>query len=105
MMKANTQAKPHNTPRANNLHHIHRDRGYRFADHDEDLIFIANLISKSGKSAAEIARDVAKLSYGVYIPSPSTLDNWLNGKTKKPQNFTLTWVAAALGFERKWRKI
>ena len=91
--------------RSNNLAYIHRDRGYRFADRDGDLGFITNLITKSGLTTYQIVQNCARLSHGVYRPSPQTLDNWLSGKTKKPSNFVLTWVAAALGYERQWRKI
>jgi len=90
--------------RPNNLVHLHRDRGYRFQNRDPDMDFICNLISKSGLSIGDIVEAVLDASNNSVYIGYSTIDNWLNGKTRRPQNFTLHWVSHALGYEREWRK-
>lgn len=87
------------------LAHLHRDRGYRFADRDPDMEFICNAISRSGRSVYEICGEVSSLSKNTAHISGTTVSNWLNGKTRRPQNFTLTWVAYAIGYERDWKRI
>ena len=84
----------------NNLIHLTRDRGYRFIDRDPILDEITRLISKSGLSLPEICDLVHKASHSIYRPSITTLSNWQNGTTRRPQNFTITWVAHALGYRR-----
>lgn len=34
--------------------------------------------------------------------SPSTVDGWFNGKTRRPQSASLEAYGRALGFKRKW---
>jgi hypothetical protein len=93
----------HPQPR-NNLIHLHRDRGYRFVEKDPVLQELAPLITASGLSFEEICDKVLAASKS-YRPSPATLACWMNGTTKRPQNFIVTWVAYALGYERKWTKL
>jgi len=90
--------------KSNNLVYLHRDRGYRFTDRDPDMEELCSLIDKSGFNVNEICERVTKESRGVYSVSHTTIDNWLNGKTKRPQNFTMTWVGHALGYTRSWEK-
>lgn len=93
--------------RKDNVHRLeflHRDRGYRFADRDPQLEELCRLIYASEMSVNQIVEAVAKATRGAYRVSPSTIGNWLAGKVKRPQNFTLTWVGFALGYERKWVK-
>lgn len=90
--------------RVNNLHYLHRDRGYRFKDRDSDMEELCDLISKSGLSIGDILERVLDKSNGSVHISYATISNWLGGKTRRPQNFTMYWVGYALGFERKWRK-
>lgn len=94
-----------NSARPNNLAYLRRDRGYRFLDRDPELEEVCSIVSKSGLSSAEISSKITQLSKSSASVAPTTIDNWLSGKTKRPQNYTLTWVMSALGYERKWRKI
>jgi hypothetical protein len=87
------------------LEFLHRDRGYRFQDRDPQMIELCDLIDKSGMSVSQIIQTVVKATGGAYRVGRSTIDNWLNGKTRRPQNMTLSWVAYAIGYERRWIKI
>lgn len=90
----------------NKLQHLHRDRGYRFTDdRDPDMEWITREIDKSGLSISELLEAVLDVSDGAAHVSYGTILNWLNGTTKRPQNFTLTVVARALGYDREFRKI
>lgn len=91
---------------ANRLEHVHRDRGYRFSDRDPVIEEITNIITKSGLNVGDILERVLDVSDNSVHISYSTINNWLNGKTRRPQNFTVTWVARALGYERRfvWTK-
>lgn len=93
---------PQRKPKPHNLVYLHRDRGYRFVERDPDLDWIANAIDKSGMSVGDIIEAVLDASNGEVHISYATVYNWLSGKTRRPQNFTLTWVAYALGWERTW---
>ena len=87
-----------------NLAHIRRDRGYRFTDRDPDMTWLCGIIHNSELSVHDISERTAKVTGGAAKVSNSTISNWLSGKTKRPQNMTLTWVAWALGYEKKWSK-
>jgi hypothetical protein len=91
--------------RTNNLAFLNRDRGYRFTDRDPVLEEICNIITQSGKSAYEISELTASESHNTNKISANTISNWLNGKTKKPQNYTVTWVGYVLGYRRGWTKL
>lgn len=91
--------KPHN------LAYLHRDRGYRFTDRDPQMVELCNIIHQSEMSVPEICQKVASVTKGVYRVGQGTVYNWLNGKTRRPQNQTLNWVGFALGYERKWTRI
>ncbi len=92
------------TTKPRNLAHVKRDRGYRFTDRDPVLDEITRLITDSGLSIEAIVERVTKLSRGGATLAASTLRNWMNGKTRRPQNLTVTWTAFALGYERKFVK-
>lgn len=98
-MKTQAKSRPHN------LAYIHRDRGYQFTDRDPKMEQLCDLIDKSDMSVYAITQKVANMTHGAYRVSESTIANWLNGKTRRPQNFTMTWVGYAIGFELTWRKI
>lgn len=100
-MKASAQQKPHN------LVHLHRDRGYRFTDRDRDPVLeeICDLIDKSGLSAHAISELTAKSTGGALKIAEQTIAHWLNGTTRRPQNYTVTWVAHVLGYERRFIKL
>jgi hypothetical protein len=87
-----------------NLTHITRDRGYRFVERDADLEWVCNAITDSNLSIEEIVSRISRISHSGASVSPTTLNNWMMGKTKRPQNYTLTWVAKALGYKREWIK-
>jgi hypothetical protein len=89
-------------PRKKNLGRLDRDKGYRFVDRDPDLDFICDLIDKSGKTCREISQMVAKVSGGSANVSHSTIAKWLSTRTRRPQNYTITWVTYALGYKREW---
>jgi len=91
--------------KTNRLEHLNRDRGYRWEDRDPDMEWLCNEITRSGKSVGDITQDVREASKGASQVSYGTIQNWLNGKTRRPQNFTLTWVSYALGYERRWTKL
>lgn len=101
-----TKARPKTArPKTHNLVYLHRDRGYRFGERDPQLEHLCQLIYASEMSTRDISQSVSKSTGGAYTVSESTMTNWLNGKTKRPQNFTMTWVAFALGYERRWVKL
>jgi len=89
----------------NNLTYLSRDKGYRFKTQDPDLEFITNLITKSNLNISDILEKILDLSNNSVYISYSTILNWQNGKTRRPQNFTLTWIARALGYEKNWKRI
>lgn len=93
------------TTNVHRLDHLHRDRGYRFRDRDPDMEELCDLIEKSGLSVGDIIERVLDQSSNRVSISYTTISNWLSGKTRRPQNFTMTWVARALGYERKWRRL
>lgn len=86
------------------LKFIERDRGYRWNDRDPAMTELCALIHDSELSIYDICKEVNRVSGGAYNIAHGTIDNWLKGKTRRPTNYTLTWVGYALGYERKWRK-
>jgi hypothetical protein len=91
--------------RPRNLAHVTRDRGYRWTDRDPVLDEITRLITDSGLGVGDLIERVLDASNNQVHLSYSTISNWLNGQTRRPQNFTVTWVAAALGYRREFVKI
>ena len=89
-------AKPHK------LSLITKDRGYRFTDRDPDLEFVCNAITASQLTTAQLSSAVNKISSGAANVHSTTIDYWLSGRTRRPQNFTITWVMQALGYKRNW---
>ena len=87
------------------LKYADRDKSYRWSDRDPDLEFICNAINDSELSCYQISNNIGKETGGAYAVSSTTMYNWLDGKVKRPQNFTMSWVAFALGYERRWVKI
>jgi hypothetical protein len=83
------------TPQRRRLGHLHRDRGYRFANRDPVLEEVTRLITDSGFSLSVIATR-AQISV-------STLSNWCNGMTKHPYNDRVDAVLLALGYRRTVR--
>lgn len=89
-------------PKPHNLNFLDRDRGYRFQDRDPDMEFICNIIEKQEIAIGDIIDAVLDLSNNTVDISYGTILRWLNGKTRKPTNYYLTWVARALGVERSF---
>lgn len=90
--------------KVNHLRLVEKTQYYRFTDNvDPDLAFICNHILDNGLSPSEIVDIVEEVSNGRVRIHYMTIFNWLEGKTKRPHNHTLTWVGRALGLERTWR--
>ena len=70
-------------------------------DYDPIIEEICDIIHKSGKSAQEISQMTSKSTGGALKVARGTIDKWLKGDTKRPQNYTITWVLHVLGFERR----
>jgi|SRR5215467_336723 len=98
-------ARTRKTAEIINLTRALLDRSYRWKDRDPDLEEVCNMITASGMSTYNISQRISKETGGAFSVSPATMDRWLGGQVKKPQNFTMTWVAFALGYERAWTKI
>lgn len=92
------------TSKVHNLEFLHRDRGYRFSDRDPKMVELCHLIHASEMSVSQISSEVARASAGSYRVADSTISNWLNGKTRRPQSFTMNWVGFAIGYELRWIK-
>jgi hypothetical protein len=60
---------------------------------------IVGLIGESGLSPEDIEHETEKLGWKV---SRFTVLNWLYGSVKRPQNYTMTIVALALGYSKTW---
>ena len=92
----------------NNVHKlqfVNRDRGYRFEDRDPDMEYLCDIIHREEISVGDLIKKVLDASDNQVSISYTTISNWLSGKTRRPQNWTLRWVAYALGYERSWNKI
>jgi hypothetical protein len=73
--------------------------GYNWIDKDPDMDFIVGLIGESGMSPEDIELATEKLGHKV---SRYTVMGWLYKGTRRPQNFTMTIVALALGYTKTW---
>lgn len=93
------RSKPHN------LALLNRDRGYRYQDRDPRMEELCSIIYASELSTREISEKVAQITGGAYRVSETAIDNWMSGKTRRPQNFTMMWVGYALGYRNGWQKI
>jgi hypothetical protein len=91
--------------RPHNLAHVDRDKGYRFKERDPAMIELCQMITDSELSVFTITQRVHKESNGICAISPRTVNNWLNGTTRRPQNYLMNWIGHALGYERVWRHI
>jgi hypothetical protein len=71
--------------------------GYRLLDHDPAL----DQFRRAWLAERPVMAQACRKS-GV---STSCLRNWLNGKTRRPQNITLEYTMRALGYKRSpWTK-
>lgn len=72
-------------------------KAYVFTGQDPVVAEIAALAKGSGTNAADIAAAGG--------PTAQTVRNWLNGKTKRPQNATIEAAGRAMGFHREWQPL
>jgi hypothetical protein len=82
----------HQKAKARNLHHLYRDRGYRFADRDPVMIEVTEIITNSTLSLKQI-----ETKSGVCV---STMKKWMDGTTRRPLNITIDFVLRVLGYRR-----
>lgn len=69
-------------------------KSYSFRDKDPVIDTMRTMIADEKVSYAEVAEQS-----GV---SHTTLHNWFNGKTKRPQYATVMAVAGSLGYRVEW---
>lgn len=72
---------------------------YQWRDRDPDMDLIVGLIGDSGLSPEDIEQETAALGWRV---SKYTIIGWLYGSVRRPQNYTMTIVAMALGWTKTW---
>ena len=91
----------------NDLKQAEQTTYYRFTDPDPVMETVANAIAESGWKVADVVKGVYNISNGVVNLHYQTVENWLNGRTRRPQHYNVVWVMKALGFEERWvrRKI
>jgi len=88
-----------------NLYYFDRVKRHRWRDeHDQSMVELVDLVVQSGMTIGEIQERILDMSDNQVHISYSTIANWLDGKTRRPQNFTLNWVWAAVGYARKWER-
>lgn len=71
-------------------------KSYSFKDKDPVIDIVRTMVEDEGKSYREIA-----MGSGV---SHTTLNNWFNGKTKRPQYATIMAVARSMGYKLEWSR-
>lgn len=73
-------------------------RTYSYIDKDPVIDEMRTLVQSEGlMKKLEMVHELSGVS-------TSTLTNWFDGETRSPQNRTVSAVATALGYERKWEK-
>jgi hypothetical protein len=93
------------TAKIHRLEFATRNKAYRFQEQDSAMVELCSLIDASELTISDIQSAVVRATGGAYSIGSSTIYNWLNGKTKRPQSFTMGWVGFALGYERKWTRM
>jgi hypothetical protein len=71
-------------------------RSYNFVDKDPIIDELRTIDEKEGLSYTQI--------HWLSGISVSTMRNWFDGKTKRPQNASIEAFARALGYRRKFEK-
>ena len=74
-------------------------RTYNFIDKDPIIDKVRTVLQDEGLYNA---RNIVSELSGV---SQSTLNNWFDGITKRPQNYTVQAVITALGYEAHFRRV
>jgi len=72
---------------------------YSWIDKDPDMDLIVGLLGESGLSPEDVEHETTKLGHKV---SRYTIMGWLYGSVRRPQNYTMTIVAMALGYVKTW---
>lgn len=75
---------------------------YNWIDKDPEMDFICSIIEQSGMTLEEIEKETEKLGHRI---SRYTMMGWLYKGVRRPQNCTVSMVAAVCGYERPWRKV
>lgn len=77
----------------------------KFIDVDPILDDIRGMITESGMTAGQVCNSVYQASDHKVNPHYQTIERWMDGKTKRPSNFLIDWVAFALGYHRPFVKV
>jgi hypothetical protein len=85
------------------IHAKNRFKAAPQADVDPAVEELASLIQRSKLSDAQIAAKVGEHRHSRM--SVSTVTKIRELETKRPSNFTLTWIGWVLGFRREWRPL
>lgn len=88
----------------NNLVYLDKNLHHR-GDRDPDLEELCNIIDAKGMTAGDVVKKVYDATNGAVNLHYKTVQNWLDGKTKRPQNYTLKIAGLALGYTRMWTKL
>jgi hypothetical protein len=75
---------------------------YNWLDKDPDMDLIVGLIGESGLSPEDIEHETETLGHKV---SRYTIMGWLYKSVRRPQNYTMTIVALALGYSKTWAPV
>jgi hypothetical protein len=94
-----SQAQRPAPKRANFIPQTPNYLSYNWIDKDPDMEFITGLIGESGLSPEDIEFETEKLGHKV---SRYTIMGWLYKSVRRPQNYTMTIVALALGYTKTW---
>lgn len=73
-------------------------RDYRFINKDGVIDVIRTAMGRKGNLSPDF---IAKVAHDAGI-HPGTLDNWLNGDTRRPLSITTRFVLEALGVKTKY---
>jgi hypothetical protein len=83
----------------NNIALADRSEKYRYVEKDPDMEFVASRILESGRSPEWIETETEKNGHKV---SSAAIIGWLYGKTRRPQNYTMSNVMMVLGYRKEW---
>lgn len=72
-------------------------------DVDPEVEQLASLVQRSGMTDTAIALRVTRQR--LHTMSPDTVRNVRELAVRRPQNYTLAWIAWAIGYRREWTKI
>jgi hypothetical protein len=87
-------------PRVNQIPAPGQKTGYQFVDKDPDMDIMMAHINASRMTPEQIEAATIKIGRKV---SRHCIVGWMFGGVKRPQNYTMTSVAMAIGIERQWQ--